>query len=149
VALDHGKCLEDKHQKSVLHEQSWARVIADEAAIMRDKQTLTFQAMAALQTQRRWALTGTPINNRIDDIVSLLDWLRVARELNCKWFNDATQAVIQTTLSRFMLRRTEALLKLPPLHREQQFVDMSKWEESVFMYGFSISLLFFFLKVHA
>jgi SWI/SNF-related matrix-associated actin-dependent regulator of chromatin subfamily A3 len=42
------------------------RVILDEAHQIRNPKSSTFRACAALQAERRWCLTGTPLTNRPD-----------------------------------------------------------------------------------
>ncbi|KAK9839761.1 hypothetical protein WJX84_000502 [Apatococcus fuscideae] len=54
----------------------WHRVILDEAHIIRNRSRLAPKACGALQAQRRWCLTGTPIINSADDTFSLFSFLR-------------------------------------------------------------------------
>lgn len=43
---------------------------------IRNRSTKTFQAIKSLRAQRRWCLTGTPVQNRLEDIFSLTEFLR-------------------------------------------------------------------------
>lgn len=61
-----------------LFDNYWHRVILDEAHTIRTRKTKVFQAACALQAQHRWCLTGTPIQNSIEDLGSLVSFLRVA-----------------------------------------------------------------------
>jgi len=55
----------------------WYRVILDEAHIIKDRNTQTAKACFALNSARRWLLTGTPIQNSLDDFFSFIHFLKV------------------------------------------------------------------------
>lgn len=54
----------------------WHRVILDEAHCIKNPTTLVSRACCALQAERRWCVTGTPIQNSLQDIYALLKFLR-------------------------------------------------------------------------
>jgi SNF2 family DNA or RNA helicase len=46
-------------------------VVLDEAQRIKNKESKTAQAVRGLRRQRSWAMTGTPIENRTDDLVNI------------------------------------------------------------------------------
>lgn len=64
-------------EKSVLHAIDFYRVILDEAHNIKDRQSNTAKAVNALKTQKRWCLSGTPLQNRIGEMYSLIRFLDI------------------------------------------------------------------------
>ena len=60
-----------------LYNVGWWRVVLDEAHIIRNRRTHSSLAAAALQSSRRWCLSGTPLMNGADDVYPLFRFLRL------------------------------------------------------------------------
>ncbi|PQE30180.1 SNF2 family N-terminal domain-domain-containing protein [Rutstroemia sp. NJR-2017a WRK4] len=65
-----------ENEKSIFS-LAWHRVILDEAHIIQNPQSQLSQACYALRATRRWAITGTPIQNKLADFASIVKFLRI------------------------------------------------------------------------
>ena len=57
---------------------AWFRVVLDEAHAIRNSSTLAFKFIRGLDAERRWCLTGTPVQNDLKDLFSLIKFLRLS-----------------------------------------------------------------------
>ncbi|CAI9787751.1 unnamed protein product [Fraxinus pennsylvanica] len=60
--------------KSILHSLEWNRIILDEAHYIKDRRSNTTRAVLALQSSYKWALSGTPLQNRVGELYSLVSY---------------------------------------------------------------------------
>ncbi|KAK8067453.1 helicase-like transcription factor [Apiospora saccharicola] len=63
--------------KGPLYSHAWLRLALDEAHHIRNRQSQIFQACCEVKAMYRWCLTGTPVQNSLDDYGSLLSFLRI------------------------------------------------------------------------
>lgn len=101
-------------EKGPLFRIRWERVILDEAHQVRNYKSKTAIAVCNLRAKYRWAMTGTPVQNKELDLFALLKFLRCSPfdDLNVwrKWVDNRDAAGSQrlSTLTKsLMLRRTK------------------------------------------
>lgn len=110
----------------------WFRVVLDEAQSIKNHRTQVARACWGLRAKRRWCLSGTPIQNAIDDLYSYFRFLRYDPFAVYKSFCSMIKVPIsknpvkgykklQAVLKTIMLRRTKAtlldgepIINLPP-----------------------------------
>ncbi|RWW09891.1 hypothetical protein GW17_00026596 [Ensete ventricosum] len=96
----------------------WFRVILDEAQSIKNYRTQVARACWGLRAKRRWCLSGTPIQNAVDDLYSYFRFLRYDPFATYKSFCSLIKIPIsrnptngykklQAVLKTVMLRRTK------------------------------------------
>ncbi|KAL6839781.1 hypothetical protein ACP4OV_030469 [Aristida adscensionis] len=122
---------------SIFHRMDWYRIVLDEAHTIKSPKTKVAQAAYGLTSQCRWCLTGTPLQNSLEDLYSLLCFLHVEPWCNATWWKKLIQKpyengddrglkLVRAILRPLMLRRTKEtkdkmgnpILVLPPAHIE-------------------------------
>jgi SNF2 family DNA or RNA helicase len=103
--------------EKLLRGQHWRRVVIDEAQNIKNPQAAQTRAITKLPAQRRLALTGTPVENRLRDLWSIFNFLnpgylgreaqfRKGFETPIQKENDAAKsAALKRLVEPFILRR--------------------------------------------
>lgn len=128
----------------------WFRVILDEAQSIKNHRTQVARACWGLRAKRRWCLSGTPLQNAIDDLYSYFRFLRYYPLSSYTLFRNTIKVPItrnpskgymklQTVLKTIMLRRTKGslldgkpIINLPPKVVELRKVDFSDEERDFY-----------------
>ena len=147
----------DRGSHGGLFSVEFFRIILDEAHTIKNRQAKTSKACYELSAKHRWVLTGTPIVNRLEDLFSLVRFLKVEPWSNFSFWKtfitvpfeskDFVRAlnVVQTVLEPLVLRRTkdmktpegEALVPLPPRRIVVEEIELSKTEREVYDFIFT------------
>ncbi|KAL6059239.1 SWI/SNF-related matrix-associated actin-dependent regulator of chromatin subfamily A member 3-like 1 [Balamuthia mandrillaris] len=135
----------------------WYRVVLDEAHLIKNRQTRMALACCSLKAQRRWCLTGTPIQNRLEDLFSLFCFLRFMPYGDPTWWfarfpakeppshttrgrqlQEQGLTALHAVLKTVCLRRRKntiingkPIVKLPPKHVSVR-IDVLSQDESEF-----------------
>ncbi|XP_034433159.1 helicase-like transcription factor isoform X1 [Hippoglossus hippoglossus] len=136
----------DFANKSPLHGISWLRVVLDEGHIIRNPNTQMSKAVLDLKADRRWILSGTPIQNSVKDLWMLVAFLRLKPFDVREWWNRVIQRPttqgdrdglqnLQTLVKYITLRRTKSseangrpLVSLPEKTVYVEQVELSQQE---------------------
>ncbi len=87
-------------------------VVLDEAHHIKNMKSKRFRAVKQLQPKRRWALTGTPVQNKIEDLASIFEFVYPGYLTSF----DLRPEQIQERIKPYFLRRRkkEVMPELPP-----------------------------------
>ncbi|XP_008798352.1 putative SWI/SNF-related matrix-associated actin-dependent regulator of chromatin subfamily A member 3-like 1 isoform X1 [Phoenix dactylifera] len=132
--------------ESPMKEIEWLRVILDEAHLIKNFAAQQTKAVIALKAERRWAVTGTPIQNSSFDLFSLMAFLRF-QPFSIKYYwqslvqrplaqgSNSGLSRLQALMGTISLRRTKdtqsgnkSVVGLPPKTIETCFVELSAEE---------------------
>ena len=158
VRLDWKRWLADPENPLTLHFVKWGRVVLDEgewmnkaqylcksdadvsAHIIREPSKSFAKSTYALQADRRWAVTGTPIQNRLMDLFSLFKFLRCSPFDDLKVFNTQVThkwkaksdpesvAKLKILINCLSLRRPKTTIELLPGSDNIVYLDLNEQE---------------------
>ncbi|KAL1640461.1 hypothetical protein SLS58_006959 [Diplodia intermedia] len=141
VATEHDKAASKKPLALI----NWFRIVLDEAHMIRSAATKQSVATCALLAQRRWAVTGTPVQNRLDDLGALIKFLRIKpfddkggfAQYILTPFKNADPEILpklRILVDSITLRRLKDRIDLPP--RYDQLVRLNFSSEERRLYDF-------------
>jgi DNA repair protein RAD5 len=136
---------------SSLYKIEFWRIVLDEAHQIKNRLTKTSHACRDIHAKRRWAVTGTPIQNKLDDLYSLVRFLRHEPWANHTFWktfitvpfekkDPRALSAVQTVLEPIVLRRTKAMrdrqgkpmVPLPPKTINIEYLAFSPEEQDIY-----------------
>ena len=126
--------------------QNWPLVILDEAQTLKNPASQMAKTLRDIPALGRLALTGTPLENSLQDLWTLIDWVNPGLLGERKRFQTlfrtpiekhgdaAAQARLNRRLRPFLLRRTkqQVAAELPPKTEILERVDLSKLQQALY-----------------
>jgi SNF2 family DNA or RNA helicase len=112
VLTSYGTILADAQKDKKLQQIKWGRIICDEAHHLRNRRTKIVKAVSNLKTNHMWLISGTPIQNHINDLYSLFDILKIPNTV----YTDIDK--LKDIIATVVLKRTKKQvgIQLPDLH---------------------------------
>lgn len=126
--------------------QDWPLVILDEAQTLKNPASQMAKTLRDIPAKGRLALTGTPLENSLQDLWTLVDWVipgllgdrrgfqTLFRNPIEKHGDARAQARLNRRLRPFLLRRTkdEVAAELPPKTEILERVDLPKTQQALY-----------------
>jgi SNF2 family DNA or RNA helicase len=100
------------NDRTVLCEQFWDRVILDECHTIRNKKGKITRACYSLRAKSKWGITGTPIQNYVSDVISVLAYVGLSES--------EIKSDLPSAIAKYTLRRTKAEVKLADVIPERK-----------------------------
>ncbi|AEO56960.1 hypothetical protein MYCTH_2302542 [Thermothelomyces thermophilus ATCC 42464] len=103
-----------KKMREAVNEVEWDCVVADECHVLKDRRSETTQAMDCVNALCRIGLTGTAIQNKYEELWTLLNWTNPGRfGTLSEWHNTITKPLTvgqshDATLKQLSIARTTA-----------------------------------------
>jgi SNF2 family DNA or RNA helicase len=111
------------------------------AHMIRGSSTQNARAVREVDAIHRWCITGTPLQNRVSDISSLLQFLRVYPYDNRKTFETDMIKPWKHEINDKPLHRLRLLMKMIALHRSKKIITLPPREEIIKEISFNINEL--------
>ncbi|KAI5779240.1 SNF2 family N-terminal domain-containing protein [Geopyxis carbonaria] len=144
IASEYSKHLKDKSTfTGPLQQLYFFRIVLDEAHMIREQSTLQSKAVISLHAERRWAVTGTPVQNRLDDIAALIKFLRMKpfdeksifnQYITNPFRNAETESikVLRMLVDSITLRRLKDRINIPKRFDQDVFLKFSPEEQDLY-----------------
>lgn len=109
----------------------WDVVVLDEASKIKNRRSAVSVACKRLPRERRWALTGTPMENSVEDVVSLLEFLTLDPESPTP---PPPESDLKSRLLALQLRRKkeDVLPDLPPRQINEVVLELPPGQRAAY-----------------
>ena len=126
-----------RDQETVIGEDvDFDLVVLDEAQRVKNRLNSTSEVVQKIKRRRSWALTGTPIENSIEDLVGICEFVApgtVSSNMSVKQVRDGvrdlilrrTKDVVMTDMPPRLMRDTE--MQLSPAHTRSLSIGRNRW----------------------
>jgi SNF2 family DNA or RNA helicase len=112
LASEHASCGEgsDSIMKGCFAVQ-WYRTMLDEAHTIKNRNAKMTKACYDIRSHYRWCLTGTPMQNNLDELQSLIKFLRIQPYCEMSNWKDSISGPMKNGRGNLAMRRLQIFLK--------------------------------------
>jgi len=103
----------DLEDVELLRKGEFGLIIADEAQRIKNRNAGLSKAIRELRANHRWGLTGTPLENHLEDVFSIFEFIKPGLFEARDYYPQEVQSVIKPYFLR--RRKQDVLADLPPL----------------------------------
>jgi len=135
-----------RRDAEMLTKKSWRCVVLDEAQNIKNYRSKTAQLVKELQADQRWALTGTPLENRLSELWSIFSFLMPGFLGSYNHFKNVYQQPIEIVQDEEVLERLrrrifpyvmrrlkeEVARELPPKTEITQYCEMTPEQKKLY-----------------
>ncbi|KAH6702636.1 ATP-dependent helicase RIS1 [Verticillium dahliae] len=89
----------------------WWRVVLDEAHTIKNRNAKSTKACCALRAEYRWCLSGTPMQNNLEELQSLIQFLRIRPYDDLAEWKDQIEKPLKNGKGHIAIRRLHSLLR--------------------------------------
>ncbi|KGP91425.1 hypothetical protein N780_19580 [Pontibacillus chungwhensis BH030062] len=110
-------------------------MLLDEAQSFKNHTSLTYKAIQGVRAETAFALTGTPVENRAEELWSLFSVVMPGLLYDRKTFKNLPQGMVQKKITPFVLRRTkkEVLKELPDKIQTVRYTELTKEQRQLYV----------------
>jgi SNF2 family DNA or RNA helicase len=101
--------------------------MVDEAHTIKNRRAKMSQACCALSSEYRWCLTGTPYQNNVDDVYSLIKFLRIPPFAEWDYWRERITAPSKGGRMSLALTRLRTLLRAVMLRRTKEILGVLRY----------------------
>lgn len=92
----------------------WDVVVLDEAQKIKNRDVEVSRAVKQLRRKRSWALTGTPLENKLEDLASILEFVDQGEETSTNRYVPGPDLLSRHSQLQLRRRKSDVLDQLPP-----------------------------------
>ncbi|RXT01943.1 DEAD/DEAH box helicase [Ammoniphilus sp. CFH 90114] len=124
-----------RRDREAYSQSSFHTLILDEAQYVKNHHTQTAKAVKEIHAQYRFALTGTPIENRLEELWSIFDVVFPALFAGRKAFHGLSRERVAKTVRPFLLRRvkSDVLQELPEKMESIQVTELLAEQKKLYV----------------